>query len=155
MDGDKHEIHQTLKAINDAWRNGRPEDMRAHLHPDIVMKMPGFSGEASGREAFIGGFREFAAKARVLAYSESDEQIDVVGRCAIITFKYEMIYETATSKNESSGRDFWVFEKRGKRWTALWRTLMDIHETRSLLRQAPMESTRAVKGRIPSRKESP
>jgi hypothetical protein len=83
----KDAIHGALAAINNAWRAGRPEEMHAYLHPDIVMKMPGFSGGTVGREAFIEGFRQFAANARILEYSESDERIDVIGACAVITYR--------------------------------------------------------------------
>jgi len=126
----KDAIHRALAAINNAWRNGRPESMSVYLHPGIVMKTPGFSGETAGREAFIEGFRQFAANARVLEYSESDEQIDVIGACAVITYEFEMIYETAEYRARSTGRDFWIFEKQGNKWLAVWRTMMDVRDKR-------------------------
>lgn len=126
----KDAIHRALAAVNTAWRSGRPEEMTAHLHSDIVMRMPGFSGETAGRDAFIEGFRQFIANARVLEYSESEEQIDVVGVCGVITYRYEMLYETAEYRARSTGRDFWIFEKQGDKWLAVWRTMMDVRDKR-------------------------
>ena len=132
MKKDEIEIHNTLTAINSAWRSGHPEEMEIYLHPQIIMKLPGFSGEIIGREVLINSFIEFCTNAQVLEYSESDEQINVIGNCAIATFKFEMIYERTKYRDKSNGRDFWIFERQGNNWTAVWRTMMDLNEVRVL-----------------------
>ena len=132
MDKDVIEVHNTLKAINSAWRNGHPEKMEVYLHPQIIMKFPGFSGEIIGREVLINSFIEFCTNAQVLEYSESDEQINVIENCAVATIKFEMIYERAKYRDKSSGRDFWIFERQGNNWIAVWRTMVDLNEIRIL-----------------------
>ncbi len=129
----ERQVHDTINAINDAWRSGKPAEMTAHLHPNIVMKLPGSSGQITGREALIASFKEFCTNAKVLEYKESDEQITVKGNCAVATISFEMLYERATYRERSKGRDIWVFEKDADQWVAVWRTMADLDEGRENL----------------------
>lgn len=124
------DVHDALCAINRAWREGRPSDMANYLHPGITMVLPRFSGTIVGSESLIAGFSEFCSNARVLEYMESDEQIHVIGDVAIASFRFFMVYERATYRERSTGRDMWVFERSGTRWRAVWRTMTDLQETR-------------------------
>jgi len=128
----ERQIHETISAINEAWRSGRPGEMTEYLHPDIVMKLPGTSGQISGREALIASFKEFCSNAKVLEYRESDEQITVEGNCAVASFCFEMLYERATYRERSKGRDLWVFERNSDKWVAVWRTMVDLDEAREM-----------------------
>jgi len=124
------EVHKTLSAINRAWRSGRPSGMLRHLHPDITMKLPDFSGEVVGREKLVSSFVEFSKNACVITYSETDEQINVVRNCAVASFHFDMVYETATYRERSRGRDLWVFVKTAGKWLAVWRMMFDLDEVR-------------------------
>ena len=64
----------------------------------------------------------------VFEYSESDEQINVVENCAVVSFKFEMIYEREKYRNKSTGRDFWTFLKEEDNWLAVWRAIIDVNE---------------------------
>jgi ketosteroid isomerase-like protein len=125
------EVHAVLGAIQAAWRNGHPSSMGEHLHPDIAMALPGFTGKVQGREILIASFAEFCSNARVLEYAEEDEQIDVAGDCAVATFRFRMLYARADYREWSEGRDFWVFARQNDgRWVATWRTMMDLSAKR-------------------------
>jgi len=95
------------------------------------MAFPGFQGSICGRDALVSSFVEFCKNARVIEYEESDECVNVIGNCAIATFRFKMLYERATYREHSSGRDLWVFQKQGDRWIAVWRTMMELAEERS------------------------
>jgi len=126
----KLQIHEVLSAINQAWRSNTPLGMSQYLHPDIIMKYPGFSGEVVGREALLASFVEFCTNAKVLEYQESNEQINVVGNCAVASFQFEMLYERAKYQEQSKGRDLWVFQCISDTWVAVWRTMMELEEVR-------------------------
>ena len=130
MKDSKFLVHEVLAAINQAWRKNTPLAMSQHLHPDIVMKFPGFSGEVVGRHALLASFVEFCTNARVLEYQESNEQIDIIGDCAVVTFQFEMLYERATYQERSKGRDLWIFHRISDSWVAVWRTMMELEEVR-------------------------
>jgi ketosteroid isomerase-like protein len=131
MDASTSAVHATLAAINQAWRQKTPDRMAPYLHPDIVMTFPRFQGTVSGRATFIEGFKEFCANAKVLEYSESDEQILVIGSTAVASFRFSMTYERATYRERSTGRDLWVFQYIDGNWKAVWRTMMDLTEERT------------------------
>ena len=130
MKDTKLQVHKVLSAINQAWRSNTPLGMSQYLHPDIVMKYPGFSGEVVGRDALLASFVEFCTNAKVLEYQESNEQINVVGNCAVATFQFEMLYERTQYQERSKGRDLWVFQCISHKWVAVWRTMMELEEVR-------------------------
>jgi uncharacterized damage-inducible protein DinB len=117
-----------VRRINEAWLSGRLEDLAAIVHPDIVMVLPGFTEVVQGRDAFLAGFRDFCENAKVHEFHERDHQVSAVGDTAVTTFHYDMIYERAGKRSRSTGRDFWVFQKSGGRWIAVWRTMLDMEE---------------------------
>lgn len=124
------EVHGVLAAINKAWRESQPMEMYEYLHPDITMALPGFKEKVVGRHTFLASFVEFCTNAQVIQYSESDESINVVGRVAIATTKFKMIYDRGQYRARSSGRDVWVFELTGDKWLAVWRTMIELEESR-------------------------
>jgi hypothetical protein len=132
MNKQELEVHYTLSEINKAWRAGNPKEMAPYLHPEIVMKFPGFKGEIIGRENFLSGFVEFCTNAKVLEYSESDEQINIIDNCAIISFQFEMLYERTSYRERSEGRDLWIFNRIPGKWLAVWRTMTDLNEQREI-----------------------
>jgi hypothetical protein len=130
MNGLAKEVHDTMAAINRAWRENRPSEMSPYLHADVTMVFPGFSGTVAGRDALVASYTEFCSKARVLEYSESDEQIQVIGNVAFLNFRFDMLYERASYRERSTGRDLWAFERTGEKWIAVWRTMFDLKEER-------------------------
>lgn len=129
MAQDDIDLEQTMTAINRAWQSGRPSAMASYLHPDIVMKLPHFSGTVAGRDTLIEGFEDFCTNARVLEYREIDRQIDLVGDCAVVSVQFDMRYERASYRGHSGGRDVWVFQRAADRWVAVWRTMVDLSES--------------------------
>ena len=130
MNEDKIAVHNIMRKINSSWRSGSPENMRIYLDPEIMIKIPGNSGEIIGREALIDSFKEFWTNAQVLEYSESDEYISIIGDRAVVAFKFGMIYQRENYRDKSSGRDIWIFEKKNGNWLAVWRTMIDVNEIR-------------------------
>ena len=119
---------ETIREINRAWLAGRVEDLRPMVHPEIVMVVPSVGARAQGSEAFLAGFKDFCENAKVHEFAEHDLQADVAGNVAVVTFRYEMIYERSGERYRSTGRDLWVFDKEGEKWIAVWRAMLDMEE---------------------------
>jgi hypothetical protein len=117
-----------MRGINRAWLEGRTDDLPAFIHPDVTMVFPGFEGRVKGREAVIAGFVDFCTHAKIHEYREDDFQADVVGDTAVVTFRYEMVYERSGEKYRANGRDLWVFTRPAGDWLAVWRTMLDPSE---------------------------
>ena len=118
----------TMRRINRAWLDGQVEDLAPMAHPEIVMVIPGFSKRIQGREGFLAGFRDFCQNAKIHEFREHDHQVDVAGDTAVVTFRYEMVYERSGERYRSTGRDLWVFQNQGAAWVAVWRTMLDMQE---------------------------
>jgi ketosteroid isomerase-like protein len=121
-------VTEAMRNINKAWLGGRVSDLAVSFHPDLTMVFPGFEGRAKGRDAIIEGFEDFCTHAKVREYREDDFQVDVAGDTAIVTFRYEMVYERAGESYWAVGRDFWVFAHQNGEWLAVWRTMLDPSE---------------------------
>jgi ketosteroid isomerase-like protein len=117
-----------MRRINRAWLDGKVEDLAPLVHPEIVMVFPGFTGRIQGREEFLAGFRDFCQNARIHEFQEHDYQVDIAGDTAVITFRYEMIYERSGERYHASGRDLWLFQDQANTWIAVWRAMLDIEE---------------------------
>jgi hypothetical protein len=128
-ESDSGNVANAMRLINQAWLQSRVGDMEAAVHPDIVLVVPGFAGRARGRDGFLAGFRDFTQNATIHDFRELDQQIDVVGDTAVISFAYEMRFELSGAQYRVTGRDLWVFQRQGSAWVAVWRTMLDVNET--------------------------
>ena len=117
-----------MRVINRDWINGDVNGLRARVHPDVAMAMPGFSATVQGRDAFLDGFRAFLDSAMVEKFSAEDLHADVAGETAVVTFRYEMIYQRLGGRYLSTGRDLWVFQRQDGNWIAVWRTMLEMQE---------------------------
>lgn len=118
-----------IRSINQAWIEGRVDGIAPYVHPDMTMVFPGFAGRAEGREALIAGFRDFCENATVHEFREHDHDIDVAGDTAVVSFRYEMVYERSGGRYRATGRDLWVLQLVAGEWRAVWRTMLDVDET--------------------------
>jgi hypothetical protein len=117
-----------MDQINRAWLDGRVEELGPMVHSAIVMVLPDFAGKIQGRENFIAGFRDFCQNATTHEFQEHDRQVDVVGNSAVITFRYDMVYERSGERYRAHGRDLWVLEEQDAAWIAVWRTMLEMKE---------------------------
>jgi ketosteroid isomerase-like protein len=122
------EAAAAMRQINQAWLDGRVEDLAPLVHPEIVMVFPGFAGRIQGRDVVLAGFRDFLQNATIQEFREHDHQVDVADDTAVVTFRYDMVYERSGKRYHSTGRDLWVFRKQAEAWIAVWRTMLDSEE---------------------------
>ncbi|HET9177312.1 MAG TPA: nuclear transport factor 2 family protein [Terriglobia bacterium] len=125
----RNSAEMAMRQINDAWLSGRIEDLASALHADIVIVLPGWSGRVAGKQEFLAGFREFLQSSKIHEFNEQDLQADVAGSTAVVAFRFEMLYEREGTQFRSTGRDLWVFQKKGNSWIAVWRTMLDLEES--------------------------
>ena len=130
VDESKREDAATaMRQINRVWLDGQVQDLAPMVHSEIVMVFPDFAGRIQGREDFLAGFRDFIQNATIQEFREHDHQVDVAGDTAVVTFRYDMVYERSGERYRSTGRDLWVFQHQGLAWIAVWRTMLDMDES--------------------------
>jgi hypothetical protein len=117
-----------MQRINRAWLDGNVETLTPMVHPEVVMALPGFTGRMQGRDVLLAGFRDFCQNAKVHEFRDHDYQSDVAGDTAVVTFKYDMVYERSGEQYRANGRDLWVFQSQGSEWIAVWRAMLEADE---------------------------
>jgi len=125
----QEDVAEAMRRINRAWLEGKVDDIAPLAHQEIVMALPGFAGKVQGREKLLAGFRDFCENAKVQEFREQDLEADVVGETALVTFRYEMVYERSSQRYRATGRDLWVFQREGAAWIAVWRAMLDMEES--------------------------
>jgi hypothetical protein len=79
-------VADAISRINNAWLVGRPNDLTALFHPDMVMALPEFTGHIVGAPACIAGYVDFCNQAAVETYRESDLTIHGAGGAAVVSY---------------------------------------------------------------------
>jgi len=128
IESEREDVAAAMRRINEVWLRGKVQDLAPLVHPDIAMVVPGLPGSIQGRERFLAGFDDFCRNAVIHEFQEREQQVDVVGETAVVSFGYQMVYERSGSRYRVTGRDLWVFQKQGGAWIAVWRTMLDTDE---------------------------
>ena len=115
-DQDKQEVWETIRALNDTWTKGNPDDLAGHFHNDMVAIVPPVRERLNGRDACVASWKGFAQTAKILGWCEIDPQIEIHGPTAIVTCYYEMSCEMDGESISLAGRDMMVLHKKKGKW---------------------------------------
>jgi general stress protein 26/ketosteroid isomerase-like protein len=123
--GSREQIWQAVQAINRACRDGSGFAALAPLFVDqAVLVTPGTGQRAEGRDACLKNLEDFCSQVRFHTFTESVPQIDVFGSAAMVSYRYDAIWEFQGKRHEEDGRDVLAFVQDQGRWRAAWRTLL-------------------------------
>ncbi len=124
---DREEVRALVDRINGAWMTGRPEELRATLtecfDDAIVIVGPHFHEVARGKDACIGSYEDFVARATLHQCRVSEPRIDVWGDTAVVTYAWEMTYEIDGEADHDAGQDAILLVRTPAGWRATWRAL--------------------------------
>jgi hypothetical protein len=113
-----------LTRINQAWVQGRFEELNECFHENMMIVGPGFQAMGKGREACIRSYREFSAAAVVHEYNEREPTIDVWANTAVAVYGWEIVYEIKGQRSRESGQDLFVFAREEGVWRTVWRAML-------------------------------
>jgi uncharacterized protein (TIGR02246 family) len=124
---DQDEVRQVIVRLNDAWSNGRPEDiakaMEGLWHEDAVI-LAGAQEMARGREACVKSYRDFVEQAALEETRLGDPSIDVWGDTAVATSAWHMTYDLDGQPHRESGHETFVLVRTGRGWEIVWRSIV-------------------------------
>jgi hypothetical protein len=112
-----------VSEINQAWLNGRVDDLNQIFHEDMIIIGPDFQELSRGRASCVKSYRDFLAQAKVIDYRESESIVDDWVTVAVATSPWEMTYELGGQRYRESGHDTFVFKKEDGQWQAVWRLM--------------------------------
>jgi ketosteroid isomerase-like protein len=116
---DEYEVWETLRNLNDAWTKSDGRMLVEFFHKDMVAITPIDRNRREGRENCLAGWLGFLTMARVHHWKEIDPKIQLFGNTAIVTYYFDMAYETGGEMVKTGGRDMFVFVKEDGKWWAV------------------------------------
>ncbi len=113
------EIITTIRKMNRAWTGSwNEEEFRSYIHTGAVAIVPSAPGRLEGKEAYVAGWRDFAAAAKIQSWSERDHHVQIFasGKCAVATYLFTIRFETGGQVQAIEGRDMFFLVKEKGRW---------------------------------------
>jgi hypothetical protein len=119
---DRDEVVAIVRRIDDAWLSGDPAAMSDDLHPSVVLLPSEPVKRVEGREEAVRGYRSIPSDAVIVAWTETDLAVDVVGSSAVIGYRFELEWTADGAVHRDGGRDLFVLTNEHGRWLLAWRT---------------------------------
>lgn len=112
----KEEVWARVRAMNDAWTKGNPDDLAEFFHRDMIAVTPTDRERLDGGAACIAGWKAFAHAARIQRWEEVDPLIHVYGSSAVVAYYFDMSFEMGGQTVNMGGRDMFFLVNEGGKW---------------------------------------
>ena len=116
---EQQEIWATVRAMNDAWTKGNPDDLAQFFHPQMLAITPTDRLRRDGADECIAGWKGFTEAARIHSWREIEPLIRIYGEAAVVTYFYEISFDMGGRRYEEGGRDLFFFVRENGRWWAV------------------------------------
>jgi ketosteroid isomerase-like protein len=115
---------EVVTAVNQAWRDGRFEELGSLFHPDAVIVGPDLTPVARGRDACVQSYAEFSAAATVHEFDETWVRLHEYGNAAVVGYEYRIRYEFKDGAYDERGREVILLVRRDETWQVAWRLVL-------------------------------
>ena len=115
----KKEIWATVRAMNDAWTKGNPDDLAKFFHRDMVAITATDRNRFDGGVACIAAWKGFCNAARIHRWEEVNPVIHVYGNSAVVAYNFDMSFDMGGQTINMGGRDMFFFVKENGSWWAV------------------------------------
>jgi hypothetical protein len=115
----KQEVWNALRALNDAWTIGNPNDLKNYFHKDMVAITATDRERLEGKEACFTSWNNFTKAAKIHHWNELEPRIQIYGNTAVVTYYFDMSFDMGGQTVKLGGRDMFVFVKEGGKWLAV------------------------------------
>jgi len=118
-DSKRQEIWANVRAMNDAWTKGNPDDLAKFFHRDMVAITATDRNRLDGGAACIAAWKGFTNAARIHRWEEIDPVIHIYGNSAVVAYNFDMSFDMGGQTINMGGRDMFFFVKENGRWWAV------------------------------------
>lgn len=115
----KQEIWATVRAMNDVWTKGNPDDLSKYFHRNMIAITATDRNRLENGAACIAGWKGFADATRIHHWQEIDPVIHVYGNAAVVAYYFDMSFDMGNQTIKMGGRDVFFFVKEDDRWWAV------------------------------------
>lgn len=119
----QEDVWNVVKQINQAAMAADIDTCRELAHEGMVV-FPTLSQRVEGRESYLESILEFAGRGTVKTYNQLEPSIDIFADTAVVTYRYESVWESDGKPIEDAGHDVWVLVRENGVWLLAWRTLV-------------------------------
>jgi len=124
---DAEVVRDIIARITSAWRAKHYAELGHYFDENMVITAPGFRGRVKGREACVGTFKEFLEGVTITRFQQDALTVDVWGDMAVVSYAWEMAWDTGSAPSEERGHDVFVLSRTAvgsePAWRAVWRTM--------------------------------
>lgn len=100
----KQEVWATLRALNDAWTQGDPDDLVNYFHPNMVAITATDRLRRDGAAECLAGWKGFANATQIHHWTETDPVIHVYGDSAVVAYYFDMSFTMGGQTINMGGR---------------------------------------------------
>jgi hypothetical protein len=118
-DPQQQEVWATVRAINDAWTQGHPDDLADYFHRDMVAITASDRLRREGAAACLAGWKGFAEAATIHHWTEQEPLVQVYGQAAVVSYYFDMAFSMGGQRIAMGGRDMFFLVKEDGRWWAV------------------------------------
>ena len=115
----KQEVWATVRAMNNAWTKGDPNDLSKFFHRDMVAITPTDRHRLDGAAACVAAWKGFCSAARIHRWEEINPVIHIYGNTAVVAYDFAMSFDMGGNTINMGGRDMFFFVKEGEKWWAV------------------------------------
>jgi len=111
-----------IRQMNQAWVEGRFDDLGDYFHEEVVMLMPGSPHSLRGREPMVASYREFSTMAKVHRFDFGEIALFPFGSLTMAHARFSVDYEIPSGRFEEEGMEIYAITSEGESPKILWRT---------------------------------
>lgn len=116
---DQQAIWRTVRAMNDAWTKGNPDDLVNFFHPNMVAITATDRLRRLGQAECLAGWKSFAKATTIHHWTETEPLIQVYGESAVVSYYFDMAFTMNGQRIQMGGRDLFFFVREHGRWWAV------------------------------------
>lgn len=115
------EVAGVVGAMNQAWLEGRIDELEPLFDENVVMLAPD-GNRIAGRDAMLESFRHYVSMATTHEFTTEALGVDVFGDTAVATMRFRIRYEISGELYAETGREILALSRSGGVWRIVWRT---------------------------------
>lgn len=124
-------IEPFVRELNDAWQEGRFEDLARFYHPDVVLLPPDAGELIRGRDAVVQTYRAFESAATLHEFTVTALEIFDYTTTAVVHLHFAVEFSVQGQRLREAGFDVYVLNDIDTQPVIVWRS-QNILESREI-----------------------
>ncbi len=115
-------IEQFIRDLNQAWLDGRYDDLYDYYDPAVVMLPPGSDTPVVGIGPLVESYRQFGSSATLHKFDITEITLYSWNNLTMCHLKFEVDYEIESGRFREEGLDIYAINSSGIKPKVVWRT---------------------------------